>query len=402
MRIKVFKFGGTSLGNAKMIDNAVSASMAEIRKGSKVISVVSAMGKMTDRLYNIVQEIDKGVTVEDSMEVLGMGEIISGRIFNYLMKQKGIKSKLVEPFAEDWPIVLDDHSQLDKSKTDRKVKKYFPKIFERYDSIVVPGFIALQKNRKWGTLGRGGSDTTAFILGRYIGAEEVIIVTDVDGVYSADPSVYGDAKHINYIDADDLSTMSSFGSQVIHSDALSFKGSEQKARIIHHSFGNLAYEGTVIDGTATRKLFLLEDRLSLITIYKKDITGSKKLVKKLSDLIYGLSKVFGVTLGIDYLGFYIPFDISKDVVRRLGKISQERGFNIAEKRDIALLIMRRESPVNLPGMINYLLTPLAEKKLNIVEVISIGREILIFVRWGDRENAMKILKRHNERSKSSK
>lgn len=395
MIIKVFKFGGTSLGDAKLIDNAVSASRAEIERGSKVISVVSAMGNMTDRLYNIVQGIDRGATVEDSMEVVGMGEIISGRIFNYLMNQKGIKSKLIEPFAEEWPIVLNDNSQLDKNSTKERVTKYFPEYFESYDSIVVPGFIALRTDKKWGTLGRGGSDTTAFILGRYTEAEEVIIVTDVEGVYTADPSVYGDAEHIKYIDADDLSTMSSFGSQVIHSDALSFKGSKQKARIIHHSFGDVAYEGTVIDGTATRKLFLLEDKLSLITIYKKDITGGKKLVKELSNIIYGLSKVFGVTLGIDYLGFYVPFDISKDIVIRLGKISQDRGFNIAEKGNIALLIMRRESPANLPGMINYLLTPLAEEKLNVVEVISIGREILIFVRWDDREKAMDILKKHN-------
>ncbi|MCK4584560.1 aspartate kinase, partial [candidate division WOR-3 bacterium] len=396
MKLKVYKFGGTSLEGKKKIKSAVSACISEIKGGSKLVCVVSAMGKTTDKLYNLVLGIDPDVTIEESMGIVGMGEIISARIFDYSLKKEGAKSMLLEPYSKEWPLFLKKDGSINRSRTEKNIKKYFPEFFKNFDSIVVPGFIALKKNGDWGSLGRGGSDTTAFILGKYLGAEEIVIVKDVNGVYTADPTILPNAKQLKYISADDLSTLSSFGAQVIHSDALSFKGKTQKVRIIHHSFGDLAYEGTIIDGKVTRKLFILEDKLSLISIYKKDITGDKGLIKNLTSRIFGITKVFGTTLGIDYLGFYVPTDTSRKVLEKLGNISSQKELRIVERRDIALLIMRRESPVNLPGMLNYLLTPLAKKQLNIVEVITIGREILLFIRWEDRKKAMQALKRQDK------
>jgi aspartate kinase len=130
----------------------------------------------------------------------------------------------------------------------------------------------------------------------------------------------------------------------------------------------------------------------LISICKKDLVGDKELVKIITNEAIQMTKVFGTTLGIDYLGFYVPSQMSNKVIEKLGMISSQRELNIVERKDVALLIMRRETPVNLPGMINYLLTPLAEKQVNIVEVVTIGREILLFIEWNDRNRAMQALK----------
>lgn len=393
MKLKVYKFGGACLEGKKRITNAVSACISEIKNGSKLVTVVSAMGKTTDELYKLVQEIDPGVTLEDSMKIVGMGEIISARIFNYSLKKAGIKSVVLEPQSEKWPLFLKKDGNLNKSLTEKKIKRFLPEFLKDFDSVVVPGFIALKKNGDWGTLGRGGSDTTAFILGKYLCAHEIVIVKDVNGIYTADPAILSEARQLKYISAEDLSTISSFGAKVIHSDALSFKRKNQKVRIIHHSFGDLSYEGTVIDGEVTRKLFLLETQLSMISVYKKDITGDRKLIQNLTRKILETTKVFGTTLGIDYLGFYVTSNKSHRVMEKLEKISLEKELNIVERKNVALLIMRRESPVNLPGMINYLLEPLAKKQLNIIEVITIGREILLFIGWEDRMKAMQALKR---------
>lgn len=392
MRLKVYKFGGTSLQGNKRIKNAVSACVDEIKGGSKLVCVVSAIGKTTDELYNLVQEINPDVTLDESMGIIGLGEIISARVFNYSLKKEGIKSMQLEPSSKAWPLFLDKDNNIDRDLTEKRIKEFFPELLNDFDSVVVPGFIALKKNGDWGTLGRGGSDTTAFILGKYLEAEEIIIVKDVNGIYTADPAILPDARRLKYISADELSTLSSFGAKVIHSDALSFKDKAQKVRIIHHSFGDLVYEGTVIDGKVERKLFLLEDELSLISICKKDLAGDRELVKIITNEAIQMTKVFGTTLGIDYLGFYVPSQMSHKVIEKLGMISSQRELNIVERKDVALLIMRRETPVNLPGMINYLLTPLAEKQVNIVEVVTIGREILLFIKWEDREKAMQALK----------
>jgi aspartate kinase len=399
MGVKVYKFGGTSLEGRTRIENAIEVCASEVKKGNKIVVVVSAMGKTTDELYTLVQEVNPKITVEDSIEIVGMGEIISARLMSVTMRRRGISTHLVEPFCEEWPIFLKKDGSVHKSLTKKRTKELFKKVFQEVDCVVVPGFVGLRKNGTWGTLGRGGSDTTAFILGRYIDADEIIMVKDVDGIFSADPSVFPEANHLKFIRADDLSALSSFGSQVIHSNALSFKGEKQKVRIIHHSFGDLSYEGTVVDGTVERKLYLLENRLALITIYKKDITGERDLVEDITRRIMKKTKAFGVTLGIDYLGFYVPLENSGKVIRGLGPLSKRKLFSVVERRNVALLVMRRESPTNLPGMINSLLTPLTKKNLNIVEVISIGREVLVFIRWEDRERAMDALKKQVKRKK---
>ncbi len=393
MTIKIYKFGGMSLEGKEKIGNAVSACVSEVKQGTKLVCVVSAMGKTTDELFALVQKFSPMVTVDKSMTVIGMGEIISARVFDFALRSESIASLLIEPFSKRWPIILKGNGSLNRRQTEQNIKKHIRGFFKKIDCIVIPGFIAMKKNGDWGTLGRGGSDTTAFIMGKYLKAEEIVMVKDVDGVFTADPSIVPGAKHIRYITADELLTMSAFGAQVIHSDALSFKGKQQKLRIINHSFGNVAYEGTVVDGKVTRKVFLLEEKLSLITFYKEDLTGDRELIEELTQKILKKTRVFGTTLGIDYLGFYVPYGTSKSVLKKLWTTSLLKKVSVVERKNIALLIMKRESPVNLPGMINYLLTPLAKENVNIVEVITIGREILLFVPWEDREIALHALKK---------
>lgn len=391
MSTKIYKFGGTSLEDAEKMLGAANACACEVEQGTKVICVVSAMGKTTDELYAVVREMDPHASIAETISVVGMGEIISARMLTYALKRANLKVMCLEPFSSRWPILLKRDGSLSKRRTAKAVKQYLPSLLKRNKIVVIPGFIGVKPGGTWGTLGRGGSDTTAFILGKYINADEIIMVKDVDGIFSADPSIVPDAKQLKHIDADELSTMSAFGAGILHADALSYKGKNQKVKIIHHSFGDLAYSGTVVDGTVERRLYLLEEKLNLISFCKKDIAGESKLIEKLTKKAMEQTRVFGTTLGIDYLGFYVPAAYSKHVISSTAKVSMECNIRLIERKGIALLIMRRESPVNLPGMISYLLTPLSEEKINVVEVITIGREILVFTQWKDRAKAMDIL-----------
>ncbi len=393
MPTKIYKFGGTSLGDAEKMVSAANALVCGVTRDEKIICVVSAMGKTTDELYAVVRKMDPRTSISASISVVGMGEIISARMLGYALKQAGVNVMCLEPFSGKWPILLKRDGSLSKRRTAKAVKEHLPSLLRRHDVIVVPGFIGVKPGGTWGTLGRGGSDTTAFIIGKYIKADEIIIVKDVNGIYDADPSIVPDAKQLQYIDADELSTMSALGAGVLHADALSYKGKGQKVKIIHHSFGDLAYGGTVVDGTVERSLYLLDEKLDLISFCKKDIAGERKLIGQLTKRIMEQTRVFGTTLGIDYLGFYVPSEASRRALASASRISMEHSIKLIERKDIALLIMRRESPVNLPGMIAYLLTPLSKEKVNVVEVITIGREILVFTQWKDRVRAMNILKR---------
>lgn len=392
MILKIFKFGGMCLDGEERIKSALNICVSQIKSGVKLICVVSAMGKTTDEVFRLVRQINPDATLEETIGILGLGEILSGKIMQYSLQKAGVRSTLIEPYSKTWPIMLKKDGSINKALIRKRAKEILHSIRNNFECIVIPGFIALKENGSWGTLGRGGSDTTALILGKYLNADEVVIVKDVDGVYNADPKLLPNAKKIRFISADELSTISSFGAKVIHSSALKFKQEAQSLKIVHRSFGNLIYEGTVIDGKVSRKLFSLKTKLSLISLYKKNISSYKSFVNLLINDVMEVSKVYGITLGIDYLGFYIPMKNSGKVLKKINRLLEKKRLNIIKRDNIALLIMRRESPVNLPGMINYLLTPLARINLNIVEVITVGREILLFVGWDDKERAMNILK----------
>ncbi len=113
---------------------------------------------------------------------------------------------------------------------------------------VVAGFLGKTKDGKITTLGRGGSDTTAFILAEALNADEIVLVTDADGILSGDPKIVSNPERLKKIDVNTLVGLADSGAKFIHSKALKYKPKNINVRVINHSHGNLSKEGTVITG----------------------------------------------------------------------------------------------------------------------------------------------------------
>src|SRR5699024_10303271 len=116
------------------------------------------------------------------------------------------------------------------------------------------------------TLGRGGSDTTAVMLGNYMEAEEVVIVTDVEGVMTGDPRVVEGARNVGEISVDELRNLSFRGAEVIAPSALNYKEPELGVRVVHYQHGDLLQGGTSIEGTFETLIDLQETPLSCLTV----------------------------------------------------------------------------------------------------------------------------------------
>jgi aspartate kinase len=116
---------------------------------------------------------------------------------------------------------------------------------------VVCGFVGRSPSGRITTLGRGGSDTTAVILARCLGADELILVKDVEGVYTADPHRVKDAKLIETLEARDAHVLASAGAKFIHSKVFRYKPDDLNIRIVSSS-GGLNGNGTLITGTVPR------------------------------------------------------------------------------------------------------------------------------------------------------
>ena len=119
---------------------------------------------------------------------------------------------------------------------------------------VVAGFLGKTKDGKITTLGRGGSDTTAFILAEALNADEIVLVTDADGILSGDPKIVSNPERLKKIDVNTLVGLADSGAKFIHSKALKYKPKNINVRVINHAHGNLSKEGTVITGALVSEL----------------------------------------------------------------------------------------------------------------------------------------------------
>ncbi|MFB6217743.1 MAG: aspartate kinase, partial [Halobacteriaceae archaeon] len=183
MRV-VAKFGGTSLGSGERIERAADSIADVVAQGHQIVVVASAMGSTTD---DLLEEVTFDADEADVAEIVSMGERTSVRMLKAALATRGVNAEFLEPGDENWPIVTNDIGEVDVEETQNRTDE----LGARLDDVVpvVTGFLAEDPEGVVTTLGRGGSDTTAVMLGKYLDADEVVIVTDVEGVMTGDPHV---------------------------------------------------------------------------------------------------------------------------------------------------------------------------------------------------------------------
>lgn len=211
MGLIVQKFGGTSVGDADRI-RAVADHVARTRRsGHRVVVVVSAMGKTTDDLIRLAEQVSKTKTPREMDMLLTAGERISMSLLCMALADIGVPA--VSFTGSQAGIITDtDHmkAKILEIKADRLVHA-----IEENVVPVVAGFQGVSTARDVTTLGRGGSDTTAVALASALGADVCEIYTDVSGVFNADPRVVPTAKKIPAISFEEMLEIASSGGRVL-------------------------------------------------------------------------------------------------------------------------------------------------------------------------------------------
>ena len=200
MKIVVQKFGGTSVSTKERRTMVVEKVKWAINKGYLPVVVVSAMGRKgepyaTDTLLGLVSEEFKKENKLATDLLMGCGEIISTVVMSDELREAEIEA--VPLTGGNAGILTDDnYSSADFIDINPKL---ILEVLKEGKVPVVAGFQGVDRNGFLTTLGRGGSDTTAAVLGVALKAEEIEIYTDVDGIMTADPRIVGDAELINKI-----------------------------------------------------------------------------------------------------------------------------------------------------------------------------------------------------------
>ena len=402
MELIVAKFGGTSIGNGQRIRKAAQSVVNEYMSGKKVVVVVSAINKTTDDLVAIADEsIGKEVTEKQLAEILSMGERTSIRVFSSVLESLGVKSEYIDPSHDLWPVITDDNygkANIDFERTEEQAQGLLG-LLDQGIIPVVCGFLGKTEEGEVTTLGRGGSDVTAFLLGHCLNADDVIIVTDVDGVMSTDPRKINEAKKLDYISVEEMRDLATHGAQVLHPHALRFKDPEINAKIISFEKGDLSDPGTEIVGpfedSMGKSVCLHPEPISVVALVGEDLLNQIGLLAKMTTLVAEANiNIYGISAGQNSITLFLDkcdADEAYHILHNL-VIAEDSLSSISLGRDIAMLTMINPDFIETPGVITEITNPLKEEHINIVEISSSQTAIVLFINWEDGKAAYDLIK----------
>lgn len=237
----VVKFGGTSLATTELIEAAADRVVALHRAGHEVLVVVSAMGEMTDTLVANAYAIAPRFDLKEYDSVVSAGEQISSGLMAIALLKQGIPARSWQAWQIPFHV-----SNVHKSAQIQEIEtaKILAGFAKDRAVAVCSGFQGLTEDNRIATLGRSGSDTSAVALACAFSADECIIYTDVDGIYTADPRVVDEARPLEKISYEEILELSYLGAKVIHNRAVSLAMAYDLPLWVRSSFSDAS--GTLI------------------------------------------------------------------------------------------------------------------------------------------------------------
>jgi aspartate kinase len=398
----VVKFGGSSLADHERLLKAVVAVVNEVKKGTCVAVVVSAMGKTTDVLMTTAKNASKGkLEKKDLDDILSMGERTSIRIFSAALKTNGVESCYFDPIDSSWPIITDSAFQNANPilrDCEKNIRECVLPIMEKGVIPVVAGFLGKTKDGKITTLGRGGSDTTAFVLAEALNADEIVLVTDADGIMSGDPKIVSNPERLNEIDVNTLVGLADSGAKFIHSKALKYKPKNINVRVINHAHSNLAKEGTVITGALATELdaeIAHPFPVAEITVIGNGISANPQIVQEMVEKTKQYSLLLGMSMNSNSVILYVSQERNLDLLfNKIHNITKNNKETIAMavKKDLVFIKTSGVGLEETHGIIGRISEDLRLNGINISGILTITSSILLFLDWADRERALKLIK----------
>jgi len=214
----VQKYGGSSVADAECLRRVAGRVAADVQNGKKIVVVVSAMGKTTDRLIELAREVHADPDDREYDQLLSTGEQITISLLAMALHHIGVDAvSMTGPQAG---------IKTDGSHTKAKITDIDPwRVQEHLDEnrvVIVAGFQGLNPSDDVATLGRGGSDLTAVAMAAALKADRCQIFTDVDGVYTSDPRIVPMAQKMDEITCDEMLELASMGAKVLQSRSVEF------------------------------------------------------------------------------------------------------------------------------------------------------------------------------------
>ena len=413
---RVLKYGGTSIESADRIRRAAQNIAQLLKEGDQIAVVVSAQGNDTNLLLNSVYTAtERHVDAQSIYRVAALGEEKSTYLLCAALRSLGVDAvPFVPSVGEGWPLLVDcpDAAPLAAQKINEErplevqedesrrlfAARVLP-VLRRGAVAVLSGFFARSTRGDLTTLGRGGSDISGVLVGRFLDAEEVTIVTDVEGILSADPRLAESPRLIEEMTVEDLETMASRGARVVHPRALRYKPANCRVRVVDFRRQEaLAHSGTSVLGTSEPSLSARAEPLSMITLVGKDLASRTGVLGALaSDLGHAGIAITASTTNDTFICLYLAEAQGERAYRllhaRMTDPTQELGLaNVTLRPAVAEVRLRSPEFLQTPGILAEITSVLARRRINILEMVTSLTDVYVYVDRSDQEVALSLLR----------
>src|ERR1043165_5912240 len=224
MALIVHKYGGTSMGTTERIRNVAKRVAKWARAGHQMIVVPSAMSGETNRLVGLGKEWSPGSTTPELQREFDMiastGEQVSVGLLAIALQAEGMQAVSYT----GWQVPITTDSAYTKARIQSIDDKRVRCDLAAGKVVIITGFQGIDEQGHITTLGRGGSDTSAVAVAAAMKADECLIYTDVDGVYTTDPRIVAEARRLQTVTFEEMLEMASLGSKVLQIRSVEFAG----------------------------------------------------------------------------------------------------------------------------------------------------------------------------------
>jgi aspartate kinase len=229
MALIVHKYGGTSMGSVERIKNVARRVAKWHKAGHKMVVVPSAMSGETNRLLGLAREITANPDPRELDMIASTGEQVSVGLLAIALQAEGLEAV---SYA-GWQVPIKTDSAFTKARISEIDGTRVLADLDAGKVVVITGFQGVDPEGHIATLGRGGSDTSAVAIAAAMKADECLIYTDVDGVYTTDPRVVEEARRLDRVTFEEMLEMASLGSKVLQIRSVEFAGKYQvKTRVL--------------------------------------------------------------------------------------------------------------------------------------------------------------------------
>ncbi|MDR7279835.1 aspartate kinase [Catenuloplanes atrovinosus] len=244
MALVVQKYGGSSVANAERIKRVAERIVAARKAGNDVVAVVSAMGDTTDELLDLAHQISPLPPGRELDMLLTAGERISMALLAMAIHNLGFEARSYTG-SQAGVMTTSVHG---RARIIDVTPGRLQSALDEGAIAIVAGFQGVSQDTKdVTTLGRGGSDTTAVALAAALGADVCEIYTDVDGVFTADPRIVPNARHIKTITYEEMLELAACGAKVLHLRSVEYARRANLPIHVRSSYSN--NNGTMVTGS---------------------------------------------------------------------------------------------------------------------------------------------------------